>query len=100
MKLSTMFSVNWQDAFKGLVVAVVTTAISSLYMIISAGEMPTTTQWKYIGLTSLSAGLAYLSKNFFTPAPKVIQIDPTKTAVVDKDTKEVITDATIPISTP
>ena len=69
MKTSDLFSLNWTDAGKGLLCAVAGAVISQVTASIQAGNLN-------INLTSLwhgalVAGLAYLGKNFFTPAQTV-----------------------------
>jgi len=88
MKISSFLSLNLQDAFKGLIVAVTTSILGLLYPVINAGALPTGSELKVIAIGGLTAGVAYLLKNFFTPTPKTVEVDLTKTAVVDKDTKE------------
>jgi hypothetical protein len=69
---SKRFSLNLNDFWKGLIVAiggaVVQTAMSSL----EAGSL--TFDWNKIAITGLSAGLAYLAKNFFDK-PKIVVTD-------------------------
>jgi len=52
--------------------------------------------WKHVLEVSCYAAGPYLIKNFLTPTPKEIQIDPLKTVVVDKVSKEVISNQTLP----
>jgi len=67
---SNLFSLNTQDAIKGLVVSVFSAVITVVQNSISNGVV--TFNWKEIGTVALAAGLAYLSKNFFTPSTTVI----------------------------
>lgn len=66
MDTSKLFSVNIQDAVKGLIVAVLGVIIAATFDITVTGSLPTIAQWKAIGITGLSAGLGYLIKNFFS----------------------------------
>lgn len=61
-----LFSINWHDFAKGLLVAVLTAALGSLYPIIDTGALPTLAQLKVIGISSLTAAIAYILKNFLT----------------------------------
>ena len=75
MKTSSLFSLDVRDAAKGLIVAAGGAAVSAIEASINAGSL--TFNWKQISLTALAAGLAYLGKNFFTPA-KIIHTDGAK----------------------
>lgn len=61
---STIGSLNVQDFFKGLIVAVLTAIVTFLYGTIQNGEI--VFDWKQIAITSLSAALAYIIKNYLT----------------------------------
>lgn len=51
--------------------------------------------WALVVKTAISTASTYLAINFFTPVPKTISIDPSKTTVIDETTKEpVVTGAT------
>ena len=88
MKLSSFLSLNVQDFLKGLILAVLVAVLTVVQTSFAAGIF--TIDWNNIGAVAATAFVAYLSKNLFTPTPKVIEVDPAKTAVIDKDTKEVI----------
>jgi hypothetical protein len=75
MKTSNLYSLDLQDAAKGLIVAVAGAAISAIETSLAAGSL--SFNYKQIGLTALAAGLAYLGKNFFTPA-KIVGNDAVK----------------------
>ena len=62
--MSSFGTINWQDLLKGLIVAVGSAVFAVIYTTIQAGSL--TFDWKAIGITALSAALAYLSKNLFT----------------------------------
>jgi len=47
--------------------------------------------WALVLKTAISAGSVYLMKNFFTPPPKEIMVDASKTTVIDKNTQEELT---------
>lgn len=61
---SVFGSVNVQDFFKGLVVAVLTAIVTVLYNTIEQGAIVFNV--KQLLVTSLSAALAYIIKNYLT----------------------------------
>ncbi len=65
MKPSAFLSLNWLDLGKGLILAAITSVLTIVTQTLQAGSL--TFDWKAIGITALTAGLAYLTKNFFTP---------------------------------
>ena len=67
---SKQYTVNWRDILKGLLIAIVTPALATIEQSLEAGTL--TFNWKLIGISSLSAGIAYLSKNFFTKSQTTI----------------------------
>jgi hypothetical protein len=69
MKTSSLFSLDFKDLGKGLLVAVGGAAIAAIETSIQAGSL--TFDWKAIGDVALAAGLSYLVKNLFTPAQTV-----------------------------
>lgn len=91
MKHSTFFNLNWQDLLKGLVVAVLGAVVAIIAPSIQDGSL--IFDWTVIWHTGVAAGVAYLSKNLLSPAPKTIEIDPSKTSVVDSETKQPIINA-------
>jgi hypothetical protein len=72
MKTSNLFSLNWADFGKGLIVAVGGASIALIEATLQAGSL--NFDWVKIGSTALAAGLAYLGKNFFTPAQNVTPV--------------------------
>ena len=84
MKQSKFLNLNWQDFFKGFIMAVGTPVLYIVQELIP--NWPLTA----IEKAALSAAVTYLLKNLFTPVPKTIQIDPAKTDVVDVNTKKII----------
>jgi len=73
MQTSPLFTIDFKDLGKGLLVAAGGAAIAAVEASAQAGSL--TLNWKTIGSVALAAGLSYLSKNFFTPAQT---ITPTK----------------------
>jgi hypothetical protein len=95
MKQSPLFSLNWNDAIKGLIMAVGTPALFIIQQAIANGQF--VFNWKQIGMAALAGGVAYLVKNFFTPA------DPTKEVTKTDDgtvTKTVVNTDTVKVEVP
>lgn len=82
--LSKRFTLNQQDLLKGLLIAVLTPAVFVIQEAISKGDF--NLNWKMIGLTSASAGLAYLIKNFLAPT-SITTIKPTDSEVQSVENK-------------
>lgn len=66
MKSSPLFTLQWKDAFKGIITAALTSVITAVIEIIGKGGLPTPSDWKTIGVTGLAAALGYIMKNYFT----------------------------------
>lgn len=88
MKKSGFLSLNVQDFVKGLVIAIGGGVVAIIAPSIQDGSW--VFNWTTIWHTAVASALAYLAKNLFTPTPKTVQIDPSKTSVIDSKTKEVI----------
>ena len=80
-KFSELFSLSVQDWLKGLLVAVIGAVISLIQTSITAGSFEF--DWQSIWKVAMAAGVAYLSKQFFTGTPAKVQIDPAKTEVIE-----------------
>lgn len=65
------FTLQWRDAVKGLVVAVITAVITVVYASLQAGSLDF--DWAQISTTALTAALAYIMKNWLEPT-KVVTI--------------------------
>lgn len=91
MKITNFLSLNTQDFIKGLVVAVLGGVVAIIAPSIESGEF--IFNWTVIWHTAVASALAYLGKNILSPAPASVQIDPSKTSVIDKNTKEKIVDS-------
>jgi hypothetical protein len=61
---SAFASLNIQDFFKGLIVAILTALVTFLYNTMDSGEL--VFNWKQIATTSLTAALAYIIKNYLS----------------------------------
>lgn len=72
MKQSPLFTLNWNDALKGLLMAVITPALFLIQQALENGQF--TFNWKQIGMAAIAGGVAYLTKNFFTPQAPVKEV--------------------------
>ena len=68
---STQFTINMRDILKGLLVAIITPVFTIIISSLEAGSL--TFDWKAIGITALTAGLAYVIKNFLTPSAIIVE---------------------------
>ena len=68
--MSEFLKLNSNDFWKGLIVAMISAALTALLATMEAGGLPTGAQLKTIGIVALTSGVAYLTKNLFTPAQK------------------------------
>jgi len=73
---SSQFTLNWRDAAKGLLVAVIGAVLTAVQNSLANGEI--TFNWKQIGIVALTTGVAYLLKNFFEPAKVVTPVENTE----------------------
>jgi hypothetical protein len=67
------YSLSQNDFLKGLIIAVGTPVITVLIQTLENGSL--TFDWKAIGITALSALLAYLAKQFFN-GPSLVVSNP------------------------
>ena len=72
METSPLFSLNYQDFVKGLIVAAGGAGLTAIETTLQAGAL--VFNWKAIAEVAIAAGLSYLGKNFFTPALYVVPI--------------------------
>jgi hypothetical protein len=63
---SALFSINLKDVGKGALIAAGTTVLGTLYPMLQSGTLPTVAQLQTMGIAGVAAGVAYLTKNFFT----------------------------------
>lgn len=75
---SGQFSLNTRDFLKGLLIAVLTPVITVIIQSLEAGNLKF--DWTAIGVTALSAFLAYILKNFLA-TPQIVITDPSKVEV-------------------
>lgn len=64
MKTSNLYSIDLKDLAKGLIVAVGSAVVTTIQTSLQVGSL--SFNWKLIGTVALGAGIAYISKNFFT----------------------------------
>jgi ABC-type uncharacterized transport system substrate-binding protein len=80
---SKQFTLNLNDFWKGLIMAVLTPVVTIVYKSIEAGSL--TFNWKAILMAAVAGFMGYLMKNFFDK-PKVVVTgikDDTLNAVID-----------------
>lgn len=65
MKRSSLFSLNWRDFLKGLLLAVLSAVVTFLYQVIQTGITFDAEFFKAVGVVAITTLLAYLSKNLF-----------------------------------
>jgi hypothetical protein len=90
-KFAGLFKLNGQDLLRGLYMAVMGAVLGIIEPLVQSGSFDF--DWVLIGKTALSVGGLYIVKQLLTPVPKVVAIDPAKTAVIDIKNKEVISEA-------
>jgi hypothetical protein len=73
MQTSSLFSLDFKDLAKGLLVAVGGAVIAAINSSIQVGAF--VFNWKTIGGVALAAGVSYLGKNFFTSAKTVTRVN-------------------------
>lgn len=87
---SKQFTVNWRDIAKGFLMAAIGAALSPILESLQAGIFKI--DWLHVAAGAITAGLAYLMKNFFTPSQTVIKLDPPlkdgAKVIVNGDVKE------------
>lgn len=87
---SGKFSLDAKDFLKGAILAVLTPVVTVLIQTLQAGSL--VFNWTAIGVTAASAFLAYLVKNYLSPAQIVIE-NPSSASV--KAVKEGTAKATV-----
>jgi len=69
---SKQFTLNLNDFWKGLIMAVLTPVVTIVYQSIEAGSL--TFNWKAILMAAVAGFMGYLMKNFFDK-PKIVMAD-------------------------
>jgi len=77
---SKRYSWNWLDGAKGLILSVITAGVTAVESGLEAVLNDTAVELNYkkIVVTATIAGLAYMIKNFFTPAEIKTSAEPKK----------------------
>lgn len=60
--MTNLFSLGWNDAVKGLVMAVLGAVISYVYNSLGTGPV----DWNQVLQVAIASGLGYIIKNYFT----------------------------------
>lgn len=63
---SKLFSLNWQDVAKAVLLFFLAAFLTSLVQILESGAFPTLTQLKSAAVVALTTSMSYLIKNFIT----------------------------------
>ena len=91
MKQSSAFlNLNWQDFAKGLIMSVLGAIGAVVQSSFAAGVF--TLDWESIWQVAMVTGVAYIMKQLFTPTPAAIEVDTSKTKVVELGTNKTIID--------
>ncbi len=61
--MTDLFKLNWRDAAKGLVMAVLASVLTVVYQSVVAH---TPIDWNQVTQIAFASGLGYIVKNFFT----------------------------------
>lgn len=90
VRVSEKFSLALPDYFKGLGIAMGTAFLQMIVDTVNTGNL--VFDWKTILVTSISAGAAYLLKNFLIEPAQVITSTPTnaKANKVAEEVKEIV----------
>ncbi len=82
MKFSNFLSLNVHDLMKGAIMAAGGAAFGIVEGTLNAGSFQV--DWSNVWHMAACAALVYLGKNFLTPAPTSVIIDPAVTQVIEK----------------
>jgi len=72
VETSKKYSIDWQDAGKGLIVTAISAAITTVTTMLQDGGF----DLKKVGTVAVIAGLGYLTKNFFQPSQTIVKVTP------------------------
>lgn len=64
--MSNIFTLNWADLGKGVVMAILGAFLTSIYAIFQAGALPTLADLHVAGIAAAITGGSYLLKNLLT----------------------------------
>jgi len=77
-----LFQLAWDDLIKGIVVAAITAFLTALLPTIQAGRLPKLSELGVCGIAGITAGIAYLIKNFLTNSKdQMFKAEPNETEV-------------------
>lgn len=82
---SKLWQLNWKDVLRGLLLAVLTAPLTTIYTSIESGNFHF--DWPAIVKVSVTAGLAYLFKNLATPATLQKTISNSEVDAIKAETK-------------
>lgn len=80
---SNQFTLNSRDVLKGLIMAVILPVLTIIQTSVSNGEL--TFNFKAIAIAAISGFIAYIIKNFLSPAEIVITNPPKETVDAVKE---------------
>jgi hypothetical protein len=63
---SSIFSLNWGDFGKGLIVAFLTAFLATIGQAVELGQLPTLPMLKVAAIAGATAGIAYIIKNLLS----------------------------------
>jgi hypothetical protein len=66
MGTSGIFTINWADFGKGIIVAIITAFLATIEGIVDAGGLPSLSELKTALIIGGTAGVAYIIKNLLT----------------------------------
>lgn len=79
---SKLFTLNTRDAIRAFIMAVATPAVIIIEQSIEKGEL--IFNWHSIYVAAIGGGLAYLVKNFLTPADPIKEVTKTEDGTITK----------------
>ena len=82
MKYSSLFSLNVHDLIKGAIMAGLGAAMAIIEPLLTAGVF--TINWQNVWHMALGSAVIDLIKNFLTPPPRTIEMDPNQTVLITK----------------
>ena len=84
---SKQWMLNYRDFLKGLLVAVIGAVLTTVQTSLDAGSL--TFNWKTIATVGITAGVAYLVKNFATPSQIILKKDNAQPVTIATTTETV-----------
>jgi hypothetical protein len=65
-KQSSFLTVHWKDFVKGFFISFLTAFLTTVVQMLQDGSIPTLGEFRGAGIAGLTAGLAYVIKNWLT----------------------------------